>query len=214
MQRIVLLVIVCIFSPTVFAHHPLNGLPMETMAHGFLSGLGHPILGFDHLFFVVLVGIASVFTAQRYLTPMIYILAMLLGCFVASAGVLLPARELMISLSLLIVGGIVCSGRDLTPAMWLFMFAGFGLFHGSAFGETLATQEAGFEIVVLIGYLSGLAIMQTIIATAAGWTCINLCKSGEPNAFQMRLTGAMVAGAGLLLTLEVLESALFNGLAG
>ena len=27
------------------AHHPLGGMPMETFAHGVLSGVGHPLLG-------------------------------------------------------------------------------------------------------------------------------------------------------------------------
>lgn len=42
------------------AHHPLAGLPMETGAQGLLSGLAHPVLGFDHLFFVLAVGVAAV----------------------------------------------------------------------------------------------------------------------------------------------------------
>ena len=29
------------------AHHPLNGMPMETFAHGLLSGVGHPLLAQD-----------------------------------------------------------------------------------------------------------------------------------------------------------------------
>jgi len=46
-----------IASPAM-AHHPLNGMPMETFAHGLLSGVGHPLLGFDHLFFVIAMGAA------------------------------------------------------------------------------------------------------------------------------------------------------------
>ena len=41
------------------AHHPLAGLPMETGAQGLLSGLAHPVLGFDHLFFVLAAGVAT-----------------------------------------------------------------------------------------------------------------------------------------------------------
>ena len=41
------------------AHHPLGGMPMETFTHGVLSGIGHPLLGFDHLFFVIAMGVAA-----------------------------------------------------------------------------------------------------------------------------------------------------------
>ena len=47
------------------AHHPLGGLPMDTFAHGLLSGIGHPMLGFDHLFFIALIGIAALYTGYR-----------------------------------------------------------------------------------------------------------------------------------------------------
>lgn len=48
-----------------FAHHPLNGAPMTTFADGLLSGVGHPVLGFDHLFFVIAVGVAAVLAGAR-----------------------------------------------------------------------------------------------------------------------------------------------------
>ena len=53
-----------------YAHHPLGGMPMETFTHGLLSGIGHPILGFDHLFFVVIVGIAALFTGGPRTAPL------------------------------------------------------------------------------------------------------------------------------------------------
>jgi len=55
------------FAVPVMAHHPLNGMPMETFSHGVLSGIGHPILGFDHLFFILIVGVAAVFSGRKYL---------------------------------------------------------------------------------------------------------------------------------------------------
>ena len=70
-------ILLFLIPTTVYAHHPLAGTPMETFAHGILSGVGHPLLGFDHLFFVLIMGIAAVFTARRYSTPFAYITAML-----------------------------------------------------------------------------------------------------------------------------------------
>ena len=83
------------------AHHPLGGMPMETFAHGVLSGIGHPLLGFDHLFFVLMVGVAALYTGHRFTAPAGYIVAMLAGCLMMSMGVAMPAKEIVIGLSLL-----------------------------------------------------------------------------------------------------------------
>ena len=62
------------------AHHPLAGAPMETFTHGLLSGVGHPLLGFDHLFFIVAVGIAAALTGRLLTAPLGYLAGMLGGC--------------------------------------------------------------------------------------------------------------------------------------
>lgn len=208
--RVSAAVLALIVPATAQAHHPLGGMPMETFAHGVLSGIGHPVLGFDHLFFVVLVGIAALFTGQRYATPAAYIAAMLAGCFAMSVGIGLPAKELMIGLSLLALGGVVLSGNALgfVPAMAI--FAVFGLFHGSAFGDTLADQEAAVGGQVLVGYLIGLGVVQYAIALAAGWFVSNVLEAVRADSVQARLAGAVVAGVGLFLTLENVEGIVFD----
>lgn len=192
------------------AHHPLGGLPMETFAHGLLSGIGHPVLGFDHLFFVAIVGVAALFTGYARLAPAAYIAAMLAGCLMMSLGVGLPAKEIVIGLSLLVLGGIVLSGRALALVPALAVFAGFGLFHGSAFGDAIAGQEAAVGAPVLVGYLIGLGVVQYAIALAAGWVAGTAWKATEATAIQARLAGAVVAGVGLFLSLENAEGVVFS----
>ena len=125
------------------AHHPLGGLPMETFSHGLMSGVGHPVLGFDHMFFVVAMGVAALFTAQRFITPLAYIAAMLVGCGLMYTGFAMPMAETVIAISLLAMGGVVLSGRALGAGAAVALFAAFGLFHGSAFGGSIAGQEGG-----------------------------------------------------------------------
>ena len=195
------------------AHHPLGGLPMETFAHGLLSGIGHPVLGFDHLFFVIAMGVAAAFTARRLLTPAAYVAAMLAGCALMASGIGLPAKEAVIAASLLVVGAAVLSGRAMGLVPALVLFAGFGLFHGSAFGEAMAAQESA-AAAVLTGYLIGLGVIQYAIALAAGLAVRGLLGAtgaASPNA---RLVGAMVAGVGAFLCLEIVEGPLVAGLAG
>ena len=194
------------------AHHPLGGAPMTTFAHGVLSGIGHPLLGFDHLFFVLLVGIAALYTGHRFTAPAAYIAAMLAGCLMMSLGVGLPAKEIVIGLSLLALGSVVLSGRSLGIVAAACVFAAFGLFHGSAFGDAMATQEAGAGAQVLVGYLIGLGVLQYGIAVAAGTVVLKLWKATESTAIEARLTGAVVAGIGMFLTLEHIEGFLVEAL--
>lgn len=193
-----------------FAHHPLGGQPMTTFAHGLLSGVGHPILGFDHLFFILLVGIAAIYTGKRFAAPGAYIAAMLAGCLMMSQGIGLPAKEVVIALSLLTLGGIVLSGRALGLAPALALFAFFGLFHGSAFGDSIAAQEATMGTQVLVGYLIGLGVTQYAIAVGAGWVATKLWQATAATAIQPRLAGAMVAGVGMFLVLENAEGLLLG----
>ena len=214
MKQILLTLAGLLFASSAMAHHPLGGLPMETFTHGLLSGVGHPVLGFDHLFFVIIVGIAAAMTPAKRMAPAAYIGAMLVGCFLMYAGQGLPAKEVMIGLSLLVVGGIVLSGRALSLVPMMAIFAAFGLFHGSAFGDSLATQEAAMGAGVLLGYFLGLGVIQYAIAMAAGWVSQNIWKAADATALQPRLAGAMVAGVGLFLTLENIEGPVLQMITG
>ncbi len=201
-----------IVPTAALAHHPLGGMPMETFAHGILSGAGHPLLGFDHLFFVIIVGIAALYTGREKLAPAAYIAAMMTGCLMMASGTGLPMKETIIGLSLLVVGGVVLSGRALGLVSALALFAAFGLFHGSAFGDVIAQQEATAGTPVLIGYLVGLGVLQYAIALAAGWVAKNIWKATEATAIQARLAGAVVAGVGLYLSLENAEGLVIKAL--
>lgn len=196
-------------TPAV-AHHPLAGAPMETFTHGILSGIGHPVLGFDHLFFVAIVGVAAMLAGQALRAPLAYIAAMLLGTLMMSFGIGMPVKEVVIALSLLMLGGAVLMGMRLSAPVVMALFAVFGLFHGSAYGDSIAGQEAAIGAGVLIGYLIGLGAVQYAIAIAAGAAMRGIWKATDASAVSARLAGAVVAGMGLFLTLEAAEGALFG----
>ncbi|MCK0169207.1 HupE/UreJ family protein [Jannaschia sp. S6380] len=205
MKRILTISAATLAATPALAHHPLGGLPMETFAHGLMSGVGHPVLGFDHLFFVVAMGIAATFTGRALTAPLAYVAAMLLGCALMASGIALPAAETVIVLSLLVMGGLVLSGRALSPGAALALFAGFGLFHGSAFGGSIAGQEGGAAMSVFVGYLLGLAAIQYAIAVVAGFAIRRLFGAATAASVNARLAGAMVAGVGVFLALEIVE---------
>lgn len=196
-------IIAAMFGATpAVAHHPLDGLPMGSFPDGLLSGLGHPVLGFDHLFFVLAVGIAARLAAAPLLAPLAYLAAMAAGVVLVAGGGTLPFVEPLVLASVVLAGALLASGRRLP----LLAMATFGLFHGAAFGEAMAGVEAA-RGSVLAGYLVGLVAVQWALAVMAGAGAARFLGVGAPEAAGARLIGAGIAGAGLLLILEAGEGA-------
>ncbi|TMM52959.1 HupE/UreJ family protein [Sulfitobacter sabulilitoris] len=207
MFRLALLALVLSASPAL-AHHPLDGLPMQTFGQGLLSGVGHPILGLDHLFFVAVAGIAAHVARAPLIGVLGYVLSMLAGCMIVASGAAFPLQEAVIALSLLVVGGLLALGRVPTPRVLIALLAGFGLFHGAAFSDGIAGQEGGASLPVLLGYLAGLAVTQAAIACIAG------ALTARATRMAAQLTGAMAGGVGLYLMLDMAEGVLVRALIG
>ena len=143
-------------TSNAFAHHPLGGTAPETMLHGFLSGVGHPLIGFDHLAFVLAIGVLAAFQTHRLILPFGFVIGTMIGSLLTLAAVTLPLTELMITLSVLFAGLIVMRGRDVAvlPATILGTLA--GLFHGAAYGAAVI----GAETTPIIAYLAGFGLTQ------------------------------------------------------
>jgi urease accessory protein len=199
-----LITLLWLLATPVYAHHPLAGLPMETFLQGLLAGVGHPILGFNHLFFVLGVGLAAAFTGRALVVPLFYIGGMLGGFVLIMMGIQLPLIELSVALSLVVLGTIVLAGQALTFNVAAILHASLGVFHGWAFGETIVGQESA-SIAVLGGYLIGLGGTQWPIAIATAYYVSTIWKATLSSAIQPRLAGAVVVGVGVTFTLEWVE---------
>ena len=165
--------------------------------------------------FQVSVGMAAVMllgTLNRVMIVELNIGAMLVGCLAMTYGISLPAKELVISASILILGILVFRGKTLSSYTSLTLFGVFGLFHGSAFGETIFAQESTMDMDILMGYLFGLAAIQYTVAIGVGLVINRYMKVLEAIDLRVRLLGAMVAGAGSLLVLEHIEGLAFTAL--
>lgn len=191
-------------STPAFAHHAMGGELPATFIQGLLSGLGHPVIGIDHLAFIVAVGLAAAFTRPRLLTPLAFIAATVAGCVLILADITLPLAEIVITGSAVLAGALVLSGRTVPTAAWLAIFAVAGLFHGWAYGESIV----GAEPAPLVAYLVGFAAIQYAIAVAAGWVVLSLWRAAEPAAIKPRLAGAVAAGVGLAFLIENVEGML------
>ena len=148
----------------VQAHHPTGGAVPRTFLHGLLSGIGHPIIGFDHLAFVVGIGLLAAIAGHGLLLPGLFVLAMLAGLGIQILGVNIPHVELALALSVVSIGLTLCVSRG-ARAPWLVggLFALTGVLHGCAFAETVI----GAEPTPIVAYILGLAATQMTIATAA-----------------------------------------------
>lgn len=191
------------------AHHPLGGVTPDNFMDGFLSGIGHPIIGVDHLAFIIAVGIASAFMSGRYMMPAFFVGATVLGCLLYSVGnVTLPFTEFAIAASVLILGVLVMSGRELDPRVCAVLFSMAGLFHGSAY----ASEIVGAEATPLVAYLIGFSLLQYAIAAITIVFLRETWKASSALSTQPRLAGALVAGVGLTFLIENIESVAFAGM--
>ncbi|WP_340148996.1 HupE/UreJ family protein [uncultured Sneathiella sp.] len=192
-------------SSLAMAHHPMGGTTPNNFMDGLLSGLGHPVIGIDHLAFIVLVGLAAVFLKRKYSAPLVFIGGTLAGCLLIASGTVLPYAELIITGSVILLGALVMSGRKIPTAVYLVIFAIAGIFHGGAYGEAVI----GAEATPLVSYLAGFTFIQYVIAIGVGLMVERVWHASEMAATKPRMAGAVAAGIGVAFFLENIESMLF-----
>ncbi len=173
------------------AHHVMGGEMPSTFGMGLLSGLGHPIIGPDHLAFLIAVGVAVGVGGLNLALPVLFVAASAIGVAVHVNGFNLPASELIVAASVVIVGVLIASGRAVPLAGWAALFGLAGLAHGYAYGESIF----GAEPTPLGAYLLGLVLIQSALTVGVAmlWRMSGLNVTG----IAPRLAGAAVLGVGL-----------------
>ncbi|MCV2445708.1 HupE/UreJ family protein [Paracoccus sp. DMF] len=147
--------------------------PGAALAHGgplpdggFISGLMHPLLGWDHVAAMVAVGLWAA-TLGAGAAPVLlaaFPLAMVAGGVAGRLGLALPMVEAGIAASSVVIG--VALLLALRPPVWLagLVVAGFAAFHGRAHGAEmpasghLALYATGFVLSTLLLHGGGLAL--------------------------------------------------------
>ena len=173
------------------AHHVMGGRTPSTFLEGLLSGLAHPVIGLDHLAFIVAVGVAVGVAGLNLIIPALFIAASAAGVALHVRGVTLPGGEMLVALSVLVAGAVIALGRSMRAWVWTALFVAAGLVHGYAFGESIYGAEAS----PLVAYLVGLVVVQSVLATVVA---LIARRSGAP-AVEPRLAGAAIAGIGLAI---------------
>ena len=179
-----------LMTASASAHHVMGGKMPTTFAEGFLSGLGHPVIGPDHLAFLLAIGVA-VGVGLNLVLPLLFVVASAIGVTLHVNGVNLPGAEIVVAVSVLFAGFLIARGRALPVSLWAILFAAAGLFHGYAFGESIF----GAERSPLHAYLLGLIIVQSVLTV--GTALFVRRKASGVSAIAPRLAGAVIIGVGL-----------------
>ncbi len=189
-------------TSAALAHHPLGGMTPTSFTEGFLSGLGHPVIGFDHLAFVIAVGLIAAFHRNLVLMPAAFVTGTVGGAFLTLAAVTLPLAELVITGSVIAGGAFAMRGRVTDLRVAGALAAGAGLFHGGAYGATIV----GAEPTPIFAYLAGFGMVQMAIAIGVAVMVNNIWKSLDAGALKPRLAGAVIAGVGVTYMVEIVEA--------
>jgi urease accessory protein len=163
----------------------------EGQAAGLLSGLRHPVSGLDHVLAMIAVGLwgAQLGLPALWLLPVTFPMVMAFGGFLGLVGVPLPAVEVGIALSALLLGLVVAREARPPLALAVALVAFFAVFHGHAHGTELPPGQSG--LLYSVGF-----VIATGCLHAVG-IAIGLVHRWPAGRLALRMAGATVAAAGL-----------------
>jgi len=179
-----LLTVLC-WTPAAHAH------VQQGEAGSFLTGLGHPISGFDHVLAMIAVGLwgAQLGAPALWLLPVTFPMVMALGGMVGLLGVPLPGVEMGIAASAILLGLAVMSELRPPLAAAVVLVGIFGVFHGHAHGTELPPGQSA--LLYSMGFVVATGCLH---AVGIGVGLIHRWPWGQR---LVRAAGAVVAVAGV-----------------
>ena len=173
--------------------------PMLAFAHasggdigGFYSGIGHPVLGSDHLLAMLAVGALSAQLGGRAIwsVPLTFVVLMLVGGLLGIYGISLFSVEIGIAVSVIVLG-IAMAVDKRAPMVLTMLFVGFfALFHGHAHGTEMPNMAQ--PVFYVLGFILGTATIHLFgLVLALG---VGMLPSGGQ---VLRLCGVSIACVGV-----------------
>ena len=197
---LILLIVVVEFliSAPALAHHPLGGKLPSNFFEGIMSGLGHPVIGLDHLAFVVASGAIALKITGGIIIPLAFVIATSIGASIHLAGINLPIPEIMIAGSVVLFGILLAfktkKRKNMKHGLKIAVLSAIaGIFHGFAYGEGIF----GAETTPMVAYLIGFTIIQLAISLGTHILAIKLNKS-TPFKYLTRFAGVAIASCGIV----------------
>lgn len=188
MRKIVLATVGIVpFLPSIsYAHEGSGG--------GFVAGLTHPVLGFDHLLAMLSVGILSAQMGGRAIwkVPFTFVLVMLGGGILGINGIPIFSVELGIALSVLGLGVAIALEKKLSSLLAMVFVGFFAIFHGHAHGTEMPSLSK--PLFYACGFVLGTAGIHI-----AGVLVGIIAERLKDGAQLLRYAGAGIAGVGFHL---------------
>lgn len=191
----VLAITMMVVAEPAWAHHVMGGKLPQTFLQGLLSGFGHPVIGVDHLAAIVGVGILAALAGRSAAVVLAFSVAVIAGVGLHLAKIDLPASELFVGLTTLLIGGLVIARQSMGAGVAALLFAIAGLVHGYALGESIVGAEAS----PLIAYLLGLLVIQTAIGISV-YAAVRSLARWPARTAGLTAVGVLVALAGGIAT--------------
>ena len=194
-MNVLLIALVISFIPsTVYAHEGGN-LPLG----GFLSGLVHPVLGYDHLLAMLSVGILSAQIGGRaiWTVPATFVGVMAFGGVLGIIDIGISITEIGIAFSLVILGSIIASERRLPIVLAMIGVGFFAIFHGYAHGTEM--PQTAEPVTYAFGFLTGTALIHI-----AGVLVGDISKRYQRGPQVLQVGGGFIAMVGLLFVFGII----------
>lgn len=166
---------------------------------GFLSGIVHPVLGYDHLLAMLSVGIISAQIGGRaiWTVPSTFVAVMAVGGVLGLMNIGLTVTELGIAVSLVILGLVIAAERRIPMLAVMIGVGFFAIFHGYAHGTEM--PDTAEPVLYALGFLVGTAMIHI-----AGVVIGDISRHYERGKVVLRVGGALIAVVGLLFIFGVL----------
>lgn len=161
------------------------------------SGLGagflHPFGGLDHTLAMLAVGLFAALLRGRafWAVPASFVAMMLVGGAMGLIGMKIPAVEVGIAASVVVLGAVLAVGRRCLISVAMTLTGMFAVFHGYAHGAEMPVGAAA--ALYCLGFVSATALLH-----GAG-IAMGL---GLGHRRMIRVAGAFIGVAGLVLSLS------------
>lgn len=184
LSRTIFLVALSLFAGSASAHTGGHGIT------GFVGGLVHPLTGLDHLLAMVAVGLWAAQQGGRALwsVPAAFVGAMGIGAMLGWVGWIMPEVESGTAFSVMALGLLIATRRNVSIPAGMALVAVFALFHGLA--HSLEMPQTASPAIYELGF-----VLTTVALHGAG------IAGSLIGRYAIRVTGFGIAATGLVLML-------------
>src|SRR5262249_49600179 len=167
-------------------------MPTNLM-EGLLSGITHPVVGLDHLTFMVVIGLVAALANTSLLVIGCFVAASVAGIFVHAANFDFAYSEQLVAVSVILAGLLLLMGYGSMRSIWLPFAVSAGLVHGYAFGETILGANLDVTAVYMTGVVGGLVAITVSMLLVVS----RVLEVSDAQSIPVRAAGAVIAMIGI-----------------